>query len=129
MREEWKSADYLTAFPSVVKVWSPFILPKHLPVGSDTEENLRICPMHNLYIAPSLDPEHNAVASSFLLEMLVRRRCSSLKSDLRLTPTEVFPYFPWPWEPEVEGDRLTVGEPSDQVEESLGNAIEDLLDL
>jgi hypothetical protein len=89
MRSEWASADSVVAFPAVIKVWTPFSLPKRLEINGGPVEKLRICPIHNLYIAPSLGLEHNAVLSSFLFEMFTRRRCSSMKSDLRFTPTEV----------------------------------------
>jgi hypothetical protein len=85
--------------------------------------------MDVLFVAPQFDSEEIAVVSSFLFEMFTRRRCSSLETRLRFTPTDVFPFFPWPWEPEVKGASLTIGEPSDQVKESLRDAIEDLLEL
>jgi hypothetical protein len=128
LRTDWEGVSRMTTFPAVTKVWAPFALPKHIQSGSGREK-VRACPMHNLYVAPSLNSKHNAVVFSFLFEMFTRRRCSSLETRLRFTPTDVFPFFPWPWEPEVKGASLTIGEPSDQVKESLRDAIEDLLEL
>jgi hypothetical protein len=128
LREAWKGEDTVAAFPRVTKVWSPLYLAKHIK-SRDGGEPLRICPMDVLFVAPQFDSEEIAVVSSFLFEMFTRRRCSSLETRLRFTPTDVFPFFPWPWEPKSEGASLSIGEPSDQVEESLSSAIEDLLEL
>lgn len=127
LRDDWQTTEDVAIFPGVTKVWSPFRLPKKIGISED--DHLRICPIHALFVAPRFRSEHFAVVSSFLFEMLTRRKSSSLKSDLRFTPTDVFPYFPWPWAPKVEGHSLTIGEPSDHVEESLSNVIEDLLEL
>jgi hypothetical protein len=128
LRADWDDASRVTTFPAVIKIWAPFILSKYLDVGTDGD-SLRVCPMHNLYVAPTFGSSHNAITSSFLFEMFTRRRCSSLETRLRFTPTEVIPYFPWPWEPKVEDEKLTIGEPPSQMKGSLGEAIENLLDL
>jgi hypothetical protein len=128
LRDDWQEVNRVTTFPSVIKIWSPFRLPKKLRDEKD-EVKIRVCPMHNFYVSSLLRDTHSAVVSSFMFEIFARRRCSTLKSDLRFTPTNVFPFFPWPWEPEVKEASLTIGEPSDHVEKSLSNAIEDLLEL
>jgi hypothetical protein len=128
LRAAWKDVEQVVAFSYVSKVWSPLILRKWVEVG-DSDRPLRLCPMHSLYVAPAFSIEHLAVVSSFFVEMFVRRTCSSLETRLRFSPTDVFPYLPWPWEPEVDGHRLTIGEPPDEMKKALEEAAEHLLEL
>lgn len=58
---------------------------------------LPIVPTHQIFIIPSSSRAVLAVLTSKVFETFTRRACSSLKSDLRFTPTEVFPFFPFPW--------------------------------
>jgi len=127
MRDDWKNVDNVTIFQRVAKVWTPHRIPKQLDLPEG--RSLRICPMDKLLVAAQFRNEHFAVASSFLFEMFTRRRCGTLKSDMNFSPTDVFPYFPWPWDPETEEEQLTIGEPSDRKKESLSKAIEDLLEM
>jgi len=127
LRKAWEDVEEVVVFPGVTKVWSPLLLPKNME--DEGGNRLRICPIHALFVAPGFTGEHFAVTSSFLFEMLTRRRSSSLKSDLRFTPTDVFPYFPWPWKPEVDGYQLTSGSPPDDTKEALESAAESLIDL
>jgi len=129
LRSAWESVDDVIAFPRVIKVWTPFRLPKHLSLPGG-ELQLRICPMDKIYSAPRFGEEHFAVTASFLFEMIVRRQCGTLKSDLNFSPTDVFPYFPWPWEPIMEdGGRLTSGEPDVQTSTLLQEAAQSVLEL
>jgi hypothetical protein len=129
MRHYWDGVSQVSLFPVVTKIWSPFRLSKRIEVPGSSVDRLRICPMHKLFIAPRFEEAHLAVSSSFLFEMFTRRRCGTLKSDLNFSPTDVFPYFPWPWDPQTEGEQLTIGEPSDRKKESFSKAIEKLLEL
>jgi hypothetical protein len=104
LRAKWDESEYLTAFGNVVKTWNPIRLPKHLD-----SLGLRICPMHQWFLSPEDSPAWLGMVQSFVFESLVRRRCSSLKSDLRFSPTNVFPYFPVPWETEWDDE---AGRPS-----------------
>ena len=126
LRLSWKSSTVVRAIPSVIKVWSPASLGKEIDIE---EKNIRICPMHNLYVSGAIGIESWAVSSSFLFEMVTRRQCSSLETRLRFTPTNVFPYFPWPWEPKVEDGTLTIGSPPAGMRASLETAAQNLLDL
>lgn len=128
LRAAWQNVESVVAFPAVTKIWNPFYLPKHMEIDPSGPA-LRICPMHNLYVAPSFGLEHTAVILSSLFEMLVRRQCSSFRTGLRFTPTAVFPYFSWPWKAKVDGHRLTIGEPPPYMKQSLESAADDLLEL
>lgn len=126
LRNAWESSSVLYGVPGVFKTWNLFVSRKEVDIGG---RGIRLCPIHALFIAPSFKKEHFAITSSFLFEMITRRQCSSLKSDLRFTPTNVFPYFPWPWEPEVEDGTLTIGTPPAGMKASLETAAQNLLDL
>lgn len=128
MRRAWHDVDDVVAFPRVIKVWTPFRLPKHIQIPGH-DEALRICPMDKIYSAPTFGNEHFAITASFLFEMLVRRQCGTLKSDLNFSPTDVFPYFPWPWEPTLDGHRLRIGTPPAGMKAQLTAAAKPLLDL
>jgi len=120
LREAWEDSDEVVAFPIVIKIWSPFLLSKTLKVDPGSKSKLRICPTDKLFIAPQYKHEHIAVSSSILFEMFVRRRCVTLKSDLSLSSTNVFPYFPWPWQKD---------EPLEKVRESLSNSAKNLIEV
>jgi hypothetical protein len=107
-----------------MKVWSPSFVNL-----VDEHTGLRVGPTHMVYVAPMESKSRLAVLQSFLIEMIVRRQCSSLKSDLRFTPTNVFPFFPWPWNPSVEVHQLTIGHPPMEIKERLTAAIDDLLEI
>lgn len=128
LRKAWKHEERLATFSAVAKVWSPFYLPKKLEIGENGEK-LRICPIHALFVAPKFDKEHMAVTCSFLFQILVRRESSSLKSDLRFTPTKILPYFPWPWKPEIADGELVVGKPENPHKQRLEIAGQHLLDV
>jgi hypothetical protein len=53
-----------------------------------------------------------------------------LETRLRFTPTNVLPYFPWPWKPDIEEGQLTTGNPDDEeVRAELQTAIENVEEL
>lgn len=128
LRADWRDVDKVIAFPRVVKIWSPFRLDKYVSADPG-KDSLVICPMDKLYIAPHFNSEHLAISSSFLFEMFTRRRCSSLQTTFSFTPTEVLPYFPWPWLPQIKDGVLTRGEPSERVRSLLRRRGQQLLDL
>jgi hypothetical protein len=97
LRAAWQGLSAVVAFGTTMKIWSPMVLLK-----TDPTTGLRICPMHNLIISPVDSMAWFGVVSSLLFEMTARRQCSTLKSDLRFTPTQVFPYFPMPWSPRID---------------------------
>ena len=130
LREAWKDVGEVVAFPVVTKVWTPFRLTKKIEISSEVTPTLRICPMDMLFIAPQFDAVHLAITTSFVFEMIVRRQCASLKSDLRFTSTNVFPYFPWPWLPKIKDDELIVRElPETKEYSSLTKASEKLIEI
>ncbi|WP_118831773.1 Eco57I restriction-modification methylase domain-containing protein [Salinibacter ruber] len=128
LRKVWDDVERVVAFPRIIKVWTPFYLPKHIQI-SEQSHALRMCPVDKIYSAPTFESEHFAITSSFLFEIFARRQSSTLKSDLNFSPTNAFPYFPWPWEPEMDGHQLTIGEPDVSTKTSLSQAADTLLDL
>jgi hypothetical protein len=104
LRQRWQKVEKVVAFGAVTKVWSPFTLQK-----VDSNTGLRICPMHNLFLSPVENEIWFGLSASFLTESLARRRCSTLEDRLNFSPTDVFPYFPVPWEPEWDDE---AGRPS-----------------
>ncbi|MCS3642269.1 Eco57I restriction-modification methylase domain-containing protein [Salinibacter ruber] len=124
LREALRQKDKATFFGETMKVWSPRMVDL-----TDPYTGLRVGPTHMVYVNPKDSLAFSGVLQSFLFEMLTRRQSSSLKSDLRFTPTDVFPFFPWPWSPKVEEYQPTPGEPLDEVEELVGGAVENLYEL
>lgn len=94
LRENMKSADMALLFGETVKVWSPQIVnkkDKHTGLLSLFTHGVYVCPASSNLLVGMLISEH--------FEILARRQCSTFKSDLRFTPSEVFPYFSMPWRP------------------------------
>lgn len=126
LRRAWEDIERVFVLPRVAKTWGLLEIPKKMKLAG---AELTVCPIDAVFVIPGFGRAHFAVATSVLFEMIVRRQCSSLKSDLRFTPTNVFSYFPWPWEPELEEHQLTIGEPSPSTRTSLSQSAETLLDL
>jgi len=105
LRNTWDDVNTVLALGRTVKVWAPPTLSK-----PDSKYNLSLAPMMEIYLTTVSSNVWFGVCCSFLFEMIVRRQCSSLKSDLRFSPTRVFPFFPVPWKPKFEQDscKLTV---------------------
>lgn len=126
LRKDWQDVAEVTILPRATKIWVPSNVKKDFTFSTTT---LRLCPIDASFIAAQFTMNHFAVISSFLFEMLTRRVCSTLKSDLRFTPTEIIPYFPWPWQPELREGRLTIGEAPGAMARELGEAIDKVLAL
>lgn len=97
LRNAWSSLSEALTFGRVTKVWTPSVFPKF-----DNYLGLKACPTEAMIVFPYNHSTWFGIISSFCFEMIVRRQCSSMKRDLRFTPTEVFPFFPVPWEPEYK---------------------------
>ncbi|EDM74266.1 hypothetical protein PPSIR1_05876 [Plesiocystis pacifica SIR-1] len=99
LRLAWTTEDTVIVIGAVGKIIAP------VPIERvDHKNGLGVKPTHQLFVVPSSSHSVLGLLTSLLFETFVRRACSSLKSDLRFTPTEVFPYFPFPWPaPRFEG--------------------------
>lgn len=92
LRKAWEGLDQVLLIGRHVKVFSPALVPMVDPV-----HQLRICPSDALVVVVADSLAFTAVLSSFPCELHVRRSCSTIKTDLRVTPTEAFPGYPLPW--------------------------------
>ncbi|MFV8754700.1 Eco57I restriction-modification methylase domain-containing protein [Nannocystaceae bacterium ST9] len=92
LRSAWQGLALVIVIGAVGKTMVPQSIAR-----VDAGCGLPIVPTHQLFIIPSSSPAVLAILTSRVFETFTRRACSSLKSDLRFTPTEVFPFFPFPW--------------------------------
>jgi hypothetical protein len=126
LRESWRNQEEILAIGGVGKVFKAFVLKVRDPVTG-----CMISPTHQLCILPTVSSAVFGVLSSLLLETQVRRSCSSLETRLRFTPTQVFPYFPFPWKGQPTGNPnvAPVLNPPESVERRLGPSAKALLAL
>ncbi len=110
LRRAWHGRSHVYGFSAVIKVWAPVRLPL-----IDPSTALRMCPMHKLFLAPTDSFVWFGVTSSLLFEQIVRRQCSTLETRLNFSPTDVFPYFayPWPSRWDAEAQRVCSDPPPD----------------
>ena len=124
LKKRSEALEQVVAFGAVSKVWSP----SHLPMR-ETTTGLRICPSHAVFISPVQEKAFFATLTSFLFEAHMRREASTLKGDVRVTPTDSLPVFPLPWKPvwdEAEG-RPFITEVPRRTEARLGGVVDRLL--
>lgn len=90
---------------------------------------LGLCPSHQLFISPIQQRAFFAALQSFLFEMHMRREASTLKGDMRVTPTDSIPVFPLPWKPtwDVEEGRPFITQVPAATERTLGDVVDRLL--
>ena len=101
LRTAWEGLDTVMVMAATGKVFAPVFLPRR-----DDTTGLPVRLSHSLYVIPSSSRCVFGLFASKLFETQVRRSCSSMKSDLRFTPSEVFPQFPFPWpSPELRPPR------------------------
>jgi len=101
LRSAWTGLARVLLIGRHVKVLSPVSVPL-----IDPEHDLRLCPSDSLVVVVAESLALAAVLTSFPFELHVRRSCSTIKSDLRVTPSEAFPTFPLPWPATWSNDRL-----------------------
>ena len=125
LRSAWGELNSVAAIGAVGKSLVPFRLSKR-----DAGTGLEIRPTHKLFIIPSESLALLAVISSLPFECFVRRVCSTMKSDLNFSPSQVFPFLPFPWEPTVDKarQRLDPLVPPKSTETKLGKVARALLD-
>lgn len=125
LKERSKGLSHVTAFGRVSKVWSPSFLPLDEP-----STGLKLCPTDQLNISPNQSRAFFGTLSSFVFEAHMRREASTIKTDVRVTPTDSIPVFPVPWDPQwdvVEG-RPTITNVPQNTEDAIGAVVEDLLE-
>lgn len=96
----------------------------------DERSGLALCIAEKLFIMPT---ESSAVLGTIqisLFELIVRRLSSTLEDRANFTPSQVFPFFPLPWEPTVDKarQRLDPLVPPKSTEAKLGKVARALLD-
>ena len=107
------------------KVWSPGLIPR-----TDEKTKLPLCITEKLFVMPSESFAVLGALQSSLFELLVRRLSSTLEERSNFTPSQVFPFFPFPWAPVVDQgkQRLNPLAPPKALETSLGKAARAVLD-
>ena len=98
---------------------------------TDEGTGLRVAPTSGLFLVPTKSQALAGLLNSMFFETFVRRSCSSLNTTLRFTPSEVFPYFPFPWKGQPTGNDYIspVLNPPPDVEQRLGPPASVLLKL
>jgi hypothetical protein len=119
LRAAWAGMDEVLSIGAVGKIVAPSLIPR-----TDAALDLPIVPTHQLFIIPSASRAVFGLLSTLVFETFTRRACSSHETRLRFTPSEVFPYFPFPW-PTAE----SVLDVPTAVERRLAPAAQTLLDL
>lgn len=125
LRAAWASLDSVIAIGAVGKTFVPFRLPRR-----DHETGFEVLPTHQLFMVASDLRSVYAVLSTAIFEGLTRRMCSTMEDRLRFAPSQVFPYFPFPWTPFIDKAkrRLNPLVPPKGLETTLGKAATMLLD-
>lgn len=126
LRAAWHGLDRIIVIGTVGKVFKPTEV-----LTLDPRLNIRVSPTHAFFVIPSESRAVASVLSSILFETLVRRSCSSLQTTLRFTPSEVFPYFPFPWKGQPTDNKYVapVLNPPTDVEQRLAPIANALLKL
>lgn len=125
LRERWKTQSHVVVSGRHIKVWAPVRVPRW-----DSVLGLPLCPTDALNVIPIESLALLAVISSAPFEVHLRRACSTIKADLRVNPTQVFPPFPLPWPSTwstTEGAPFPLPVPP-TVENALGQPMQALLD-
>jgi hypothetical protein len=125
LRAAQNNLDFVLAIGRVGKAIVPVRLPR-----IDERTQLEVRPTEQLLIVPSSSTAVAATLSSPIFESLTRRVCSTMEDRLRFAPSQVFPFFPFPWAPAVDKprQRLNPLAPPKAVETTLGKAAKTLLD-
>ena len=92
---------------------------------------LSLCLTDKSYVVPTESRAVFGAFSSVLLEVITRRLCSTLKSDMNFAPTDVLPYFPFPWKGQPTDNKYVapVLNPPTDVEQRLAPIANALLKL
>ena len=125
LRAAWDDLDHVITIGAVGKIFVPFRLPK-----IDAQTGLEIRPTHQLFVIPSSSGAVAAALTASIFECFTRRVCSTMEDRLRFSPSQVFPFFPFPWAPVVDKDRerLNPLAPPKALETALGKAARAVLD-
>ncbi len=126
LRAAWNGVEEVMLIGRTGKVIKPVLVPL-----VDSAIGRPIVPTEQLYVVPSASRAVFALLSSLIFETFTRRACSSHETRLRFAPSEVFPYYPFPW-PTIPSDNpnraLVLNVPA-EVERRLAPPAQALLDL
>jgi len=126
LRAAWGGLESVVMFGEVSKCWVPARIPR-----ADPGTGLLVNPTHTLFVVAAAGGPTLGLITSFPFELHLRRSCSTLKSDLRVTPSEAFPSFPLPW-PAVwstENLRPVALPVPESYEQLLGAPMQAIVDL
>lgn len=126
LRVAWSGLTSVIAIGAIGKSLKPV-----LTSVIDPNTGLRILPTHKLFIVPTESRAVLSVSNSVTFECSVRRHCSTLGVGLNFSPTDVLPYFPFPWKGEPTGNEYVapVLNPPPDVEQRLAPPASALLKL
>ena len=116
--------DRCVGFGRVSKVWSPSLLGK-----IDPSTGLMVGPSDACNISPLQEMAFFGMLTSFVFEAHMRREASTLKGDVRVTPTDSLPIFPLPWKPTWDANegRPFITQVPASTEKAIGDVVDDLL--
>ena len=126
LRCAWTGLTAVVVIGMVGKVFRPGVVSIR-----DPQLNRAIRPTHRLSIVPTDSRAVVGLLNTVLFEVTPRRFCSSLGTGLNFSPTDVFPYFPFPWKGQPTSNEYVapVLNPPPDVEQRLGPPISALLKL
>lgn len=125
LRAAWAGLDHVIYMGRVGKTLLPIRVPR-----VDERLGLEIRPIDAGNVIPAATLGAHAVLTSAVFELFTRRLCSTMEDRLRFAPSQVFPFFPFPWEPTVDKarQRLDPLVPPKSTETKLGKVARALLD-
>ena len=124
LRSAWRGLDFVVSIGAVGKTLAPLRLAK-----VDERSGMEIRPTHQLFIIPSDSMPVYGALTSAVFEGFTRRVCSTMEDRLRFAPSQIFSFFPFPWDPKLDKDkqRLDPLSPPKALESTLGKATQALL--
>ncbi|MFV8750340.1 Eco57I restriction-modification methylase domain-containing protein [Nannocystaceae bacterium ST9] len=127
LRSAWGGISEVVAIGRTGRHMKPVFVPKKY-----SKLGISICPTDKLYIVPTASRAIFAVFTFFGMEIQTRRLCSTLETRMNFAPSDVLPFFPFPW-PTVpwreEQSRPAVLNVPDAIERRLTPPAQALLDL
>jgi hypothetical protein len=122
LREAVAELSSAIAIGNVGKVFAPMALPLN-----DPEFGCRVVPTCKIFIVPSESAGLLGFLNSAIVEVLTRRLCATLKSDLSFSPTAILPFLPFPWSNTARGTGVLA--PAASVEARLSGPTKKVVEL